>query len=327
MTGEDDFSQLLVIKSPHFASHERRAEYSAVRYRASKDSDMQTRPLGSGAPAVSAIGFGAMPLSIQGRPEETVAMDVVHAVLDAGVRLIDTANVYCLDNNDIGHNERLIAKALKSWSGAHHDIVIATKGGLTRPAGRWESDARPNRLKLACEQSLRDLGVDCIHLYQLHAPDPKVPFADSIGALAELQDEGKVRWIGLSNVSVAEIREAESAVTVVSVQNRLNLFFQEALHNGVAAYCQRQGISFIAYSPVGGSQLNKTLSGHAVLKRIAGNYGRSPHAVALAWLLAQAPNIIPIPAARSVEHARDSMRADEITLAVADLKAISEARF
>lgn len=288
---------------------------------------MQARPLGADAPAVSAVGFGAMPLSIQGRPDEAVAVRVIHAVLDAGVNLIDTANVYCLDNNDIGHNERLIAKALSTWSGSRDVVLVATKGGLTRPKGRWASDAHPQRLRVACEQSLKALGVECIALYQLHAPDPRVPFADSMGALADLQHEGKLRWVGLSNVSVDEIRIAQSIVPVVSVQNRLNPFFRGVLNDGVVDYCRQRGIAFIAYSPVGGSQYNRQLAGHTLLKDIAERYGCSAHAAVLAWLLAQAPNIIPIPGARRIEHALDSARAADLTLEASDLKAISEARF
>lgn len=288
---------------------------------------MRLRALGPGAPAVSAIGYGAMPLSLQSRPHEAVAVRVIHAVLDAGVTFIDTANVYCLDHTDIGHNERLIAKALKTWSGTRDPIIVATKGGLVRPKGRWESDARPDRLKRACEQSLRDLGIDRIDLYQLHAPDPGVPFADSIGALAQLQEQGKIRWVGLSNVSVAEIRQAESLVAVTSVQNRLNPFFREALTDGVLTYCQRQGIGFIAYSPMGGWQYHKALSKQRALNAVAKQHGLSPHVVALAWLLAQAPNVIPIPAARNVEHAHDSLRAIDLALPIEQVEAISAARF
>ena len=174
---------------------------------------MLLRALGSGAPKVSAVSYGGMPLSIQGRPhDEAQAMDVIHSVLDAGVTLIDTANVYCLDDDDIGHNERLITKAISSWPGNRATIVVATKGGMTRPDGRWERDARPGRLKAACERSLHALGVECIDLYQLHAPDPEVPFQESVRALADLQNEGKIKWIGLSNVTVEQIEIARQSI-------------------------------------------------------------------------------------------------------------------
>ena len=150
-----------------------------------------------------------MHLSIQDRPRRSRAFEVIHAALDAGVTLIDTADVYCLDDSEIGHNERLVAKALESWSGDRDRVIVATKGGVKRPSGRWEMDGRPEHLRAACERSLAALGVERIDLYQLHAPDPKVPLAESVGALADLQREGKIRWVGLSNVSVPQIREAE----------------------------------------------------------------------------------------------------------------------
>jgi aryl-alcohol dehydrogenase-like predicted oxidoreductase len=268
-----------------------------------------------------------MPLSIRDRPPETDAIRVLHAVLDAGITLIDTANVYCLDDRDIGHNERLVAKALASWSGDRDRILSATKGGLTRPQGRWERNAHPDHLKLSCERSLQALGVDRIDLYQLHAPDPKVPFADSVGALADLQRNGKVRWIGLSNVSVSEIAEASAIIDVVTVQNRLNPFFHEHPTPGVVEYCGSRGIGFLAYSPLGGGRLNKKLPDHPVLKPIAERHGATAHAVVLAWVRAQGATVIPIPAARTVEHALDSIRSPELELADDELAAISEAEF
>src|SRR5215471_8720581 len=137
---------------------------------------METRQLGPGAPAVSAIGYGGMMISIAGRPPEDQAIRAIHTALDSGATLIDTADVYCLDDSEIGHNERLIAKALKQWSGSKTGLVIATKAGMTRPAGRWERDGRPEHIRAACEKSLKALGVERIDLYQFHAPDPNVPF-------------------------------------------------------------------------------------------------------------------------------------------------------
>lgn len=289
---------------------------------------MHTRPLGPTGRAVTAIGFGGMPLSIQGRPnDEAAAIRALHAGLDAGMTLIDTADVYCLDDDDIGHNERLIAKALRQWPHRREEIMVATKGGLTRPKGGWERDAQPERLRQACDRSLAALGVEVIDLYQLHAPDPRVPFADSVGALADLQGAGKVRWIGLSNVSVEEIEEAGTVARVVSVQNRLSPFFREALDEGVLAHCARAGIAFLAYSPVGGGRLNKKLPNHPVARRIAEARGASPHAVLLAWVLARAPNVIAIPGARTPEHARDSAEAADLRLTADDLLAIERAEF
>jgi aryl-alcohol dehydrogenase-like predicted oxidoreductase len=277
---------------------------------------------------VSAIGFGGMPLSIQGRPDdEAAAIRVLHAAWGAGMTFTDTADVYCLDDHDIGHNERLIAKALRTWGGPRDSVLIATKGGLTRPRGDWVRHAPPAHLRRACDRSLKALGVEQIALYQLHAPDAAVPFADSVGALAELQREGKIRWIGLSNVSVREIEAARRQVTVVSVQNRLNPFFREALTTGVVAHCASHGIGFIAYSPVGGGRLNTKLPGHPALRPIAARHGVSCHAVVLAWVLAQGPTVIVIPGARTVEHARDSATADGLSLSREELAAIDRAEF
>lgn len=288
---------------------------------------MERRPLGPGAPAVPAVGYGGMHLSISGRPAEAVSIRVIHAALDAGMTLVDTADVYCLDQRDIGHNERLVAKALASWPGAREQVVVATKGGLIRPDGRWERDARPERLRRACDRSLQALGVERIDLYQLHAPDHQVPFEESVGALFELQREGKVRWVGLSNVSVSEIKAAEAIGQVTSVQNRLNPFFREAIETGVVRHCAERGIGFLAHSPTGGGRLNKKLPSHPVLSRLSTELGFSPHALTLAWVLAQGSTVIVIPSARTEEHVRDSATAGSLALSEADRWAISEAHF
>lgn len=288
---------------------------------------MITRPLGPGALDVSAVGFGGMPLSLAARPPESRSISVIHAALEAGVTLIDTADVYCLNDGDIGHNERLVAKAVASWSGDTDGVVVATKGGMARPGGRWEYDGRPDHLQAACDRSLKALGVERIDLYQFHVPDPEVPFIDSVGALADLQREGKVRWIGLSNVSVSLIEAARELVEVVTVQNRLNPFFREALEDGVVNYCSDKGIGFLAYSPVGGGRLNKKLPDHPVVRQIAERHGISAHAAVLAWVLTRAPNVIVIPGARTVEHAVDSAGAAEIVLEDEELEAIDDAEF
>jgi aryl-alcohol dehydrogenase-like predicted oxidoreductase len=268
-----------------------------------------------------------MHLSIQGRPSEEQGIRVIHAALDAGVTFIDTADVYCLDERDIGHNERLIAKALRDRPSDRERVLVGTKGGLTRPRGRWETDGRPEHLWSACERSLRALGVERIDLYQLHAPDDKVPFSESLGALAELQQQGRIRWVGLSNVSVVEIKQAEAIVPVTSVQNRLNPFFREALSDGVVAYCTRQGIGFLAYSPTGGGRLNLKLPSHPVLLPMAARLGVTPHALVLAWVLARSPAVIVIPSARVGVHALDSARAAELVLSESDLAAITAGEF
>ena len=285
------------------------------------------RSLGPGAPRVTAVGYGGMHLSIQDRPPEDQSIRVIRAALDAGVTIIDTADVYCLDEADLGHNERLIAAALRGWGGDRDEVTVATKGGITRPDGRWETDGRPEHLRKACERSLQALGIERIDLYQLHAPDPRVPLADSVGALADLQREGKIRWVGLSNVSVPQIWEASSIVSVTTVQNRLNPFFREALSQGVVEYCESRGVGFLAYSPIGGGRLNRKLPAHPVLQPMAARLGVTPHALVLAWVLARSPAVIAIPSARSAEHVLDSISAADLGLSESDLSAITAAEF
>jgi aryl-alcohol dehydrogenase-like predicted oxidoreductase len=273
------------------------------------------------------MGYGGMHLSLDDRPPEGQALRVLGTALDMGVTLVDTADVYCVDQRDVGHNERLIGKALKAWRGDRSAVVVATKAGMLRPAGRWERDGRPSHIRRACEQSLRALGVEVIDLYQFHAPDPKVPFAESVGAFRDLQDEGKVRWVGLSNVTVAQIDEARAIVPIASVQNRLNPFFREAAADGVVAHCERLGLGFLAYSPVGGGRLNKKLPAHPVLAALSERHGASPHALVLAWVRHQGKTVIPIPSARTPEHVKDCVHAAAITLTDDEMGAIDRAEF
>jgi aryl-alcohol dehydrogenase-like predicted oxidoreductase len=288
---------------------------------------MQSRSLGPGATDVSAIGYGGMHLSIVDRPPEAQAIRAIHAALDAGVTLIDTADVYCLHDGEIGHNERLIARALREWRGDRDAITVATKGGMTRPEGRWERNGRPEHLRRACDRSLKALGVDRIELYQLHAPDPRVPLEDSVGALADLRSAGKVRWVGLSNVTVEEIERARGIVEITSVQNRLNPFFREALTEGVVQFCADHRLGFLAYSPTGGGRLTRKIPSHPAVTAVAEHRRATPHAVVIAWVLAQGQSVIPIPSARTPEHAADSAHAAEVELSADDIAEIDAAIF
>jgi len=288
---------------------------------------LHTRPLGPDAPAVSAIGYGGMHLSITDRPVESDAIRVIHAALDHNITLFDTADVYCLDHTEIGHNERLFAKALASWSGARDEVLVATKAGMIRPDGRWDRDGRPAHIARACERSLAALGTDVIDLYQFHAPDSKVPFAESIGAFKRLQEAGRIRFVGISNVTVAQIDEARAIVPIVSVQNRLNPFFREAVETGVVGHCATHGIGFLAYSPVGGGRLNKKLPSHPTTVALGERHGATAHQIVLAWVRAQGPTVIPIPSARTVQHAMDSIHAAALKLTADELGAIDRAEF
>ena len=287
---------------------------------------MKKLSLGNTGVEISAVGFGGMPLSIQGRPAEHESKAVLNAVIDAGIDFIDTADVYCYDDDDLGHNERLIATALRE-RGVAEQIHVATKGGLRRPKGEWTRDASPRHLREACERSLRALGVEQIFLYQLHAPDPHVPLEASIETLGELQQKGKIKHIGVSNVTVEQLRVAQDLVDVVSVQNRLNPYFREAIETSVVAECERQKITFLAYSPVGGGRLSKKLPKYLVLQRIAEAHGASPHAVVLAWVRAQGKTVVPIPGSRHVEYVYDSAKAAELELTADEIRQINETEF
>jgi aryl-alcohol dehydrogenase-like predicted oxidoreductase len=273
----------------------------------------QQRKLGRTGRSVTAIGLGAMPLSLDRRPDEETAMAVIKAFLDGGGDFIDTANVYCIDDDDIGHNERLIHKAL-SKLGKVNDVIVATKGGLTRPRGGWEVDASPLWLRASCEQSLEDLQTDSIFLYQLHAPDPKVPFTDSVGELARLQEMGKIQHIGLSNVNVNEISTALKIGPILSVQNRCNVLDKKSFRNGVVDLCAEEGIVFIPHSPVGGYFDHKKLAKHKEIKAIAKAHRVSSYQVALAWLLHKGEHMLPIPGASKVKSIKDSLKAMNVSL-------------
>lgn len=288
---------------------------------------MRTHPLGPAAPPVSVIGYGGMHLSITDRPSEAEGIRVLHAALDAGMTLIDTADAYCLEASETGHNERLIARALREWPGARERVVVATKGGIVRGGGRWDRDGRPAHLRAACEASLKALGVEQIALYQLHAPDPAIPFEESVGMLADLRRVGKIRWVGLSNVSVEQIRRAGAIVPITTVQNRLNPYFREALADGVVEHCAAEGIGFLAYSPTGGGRLTRKLPSHPALLEIAHRLGSTTHAVCLAWVLGQGETVIAIPSARRIAHALDSAKAGDLVLPPSDLARITAAAF
>lgn len=280
---------------------------------------MQTTTLGETGEQIPVIGFGGMPLSTQGRPDDHEGRRVLNAAVDAGMTFIDTADVYCLDDSDIGHNERLIASLGRT------DIRVATKAGMRRPGGAWTNDASPAQIRAACEQSLRSLQTGQIWLYQLHAPDPKVPFEESVGAFAALQKEGKFQHFGLSNVSVRQIELASTILPVASVQNRLNPYFRQSLK--VAAFCASHNITFLAYSPVGGGRLAKKLPEVDVLIDLARKHDRSVHAIVIAWVRAKGATVVPIPAARTVEHATDSAKAGDLLLSDEEIRAIDETEF
>ena len=288
---------------------------------------MQQRTIGHRT--VSAIGLGGMPLSIEGRPEDRHrCLATVHAALDAGVTLIDTADAYHLDSSDVGHNETLVAEALATYRGDVSDVLVATKGGHTRPGGgAWEIDGSPEHLHAACDASLKRLGVEAIGLYQHHRPDPKVPYADSIGALAELLDAGKIRMAGISNADPDQIRQAQEILggRLVSVQNQFSPAFRSS--EAELGLCEQMGIAFLPWSPLGGIGSAADLgSSHAAFAEVAAERGVSPQRVTLAWMLALSPVVVPIPGSSRPETARDSAAAADLELTADEVSRLTASR-
>jgi pyridoxine 4-dehydrogenase len=266
---------------------------------------------------VHRLGFGAMRITgdgIWGPPDDPdEAKRLLRRVVELGVDLIDTADSYGPEVS-----ENLIAEALHPYP---EGLVIATKGGLLRGGpGQWPSDGRPEHLKEACEASLRRLRLERIDLYQLHSPDNKVPLEDSAGALKELQEEGKIRHIGISNVSIEELVQARAIVDVVTVQNRYNL--EDRRSEDVLDACEASGIGFIPWFPLATGRLAEPGS---PLDRIASGHDATPAQIALAWLLARSPVMLPIPGTSSVEHFEEDIAAAEIGLSAAEVDEIGSA--
>jgi pyridoxine 4-dehydrogenase len=266
---------------------------------------------------VRRLGFGAMRITgdgIWGPPDDPEgARRLLRRVAELGVNLIDTADSYGPEVS-----ENLIAEALHPYP---EELVIATKGGLRRSGpGQWPRDGRPERLKKCCEASLRRLRLERIDVYQLHSPDPQVPLEDSMGALKELQDEGKIRHVGVSNVSVEELERARAVVEVVTVQNRYNL--TERHSESVLETCERDGIGFIPWFPLAIGELARP---GGPLDDLARRHDAAPGQLALAWLLARSPVMLPIPGTSSIEHLEENVAAQSIELDPADVERLEAA--
>jgi len=284
---------------------------------------VQQRPIGSRT--VSAIGLGGMPMSIEGRPDRQRSIATIHAALEAGVTLIDTADAYHEHADEVGHNELLIAEALRSYGGDTSAVLVATKGGHLRPGdGSWTVNGRPEYLKEAAKASARRLGVEAVGLYQFHRPDPEVPYAESVGALRELLDEGVIEMAGISNATVAQIDEANRVLDgrLVSVQNQFSPAFRSSL--GELEHCARLGIAFLPWSPLGGITRAADIGArHDAFQTVADDRGASPQQIALAWELALAPIVIPIPGASRPTSIQNSVLAVDIELSRDEIAALS----
>jgi aryl-alcohol dehydrogenase-like predicted oxidoreductase len=286
---------------------------------------MQTRRIGD--VQVSAIGLGGMPMSIEGRPDEQRSIATIHAALEAGVTLFDTADAYHLHADEVGHNESLIARAVASYGGDTSSVLIATKGGHLRPGdGSWTVNGSPEYLKQACDASLKRLGVEAIGLYQYHRPDPRVPYADSLGAIRDLLDAGKIRHAGISNADPGQIRLADDILDgrLVSVQNQFSPAFRSS--EPELELCAQMDVTFLPWSPLGGiSRAGALGSRFAPFAQIGARHGVSPQQVCLAWMLAKAPVVIPIPGSSRPETIRDSVAAARLELSAEELAALDAA--
>jgi aryl-alcohol dehydrogenase-like predicted oxidoreductase len=257
---------------------------------------------------VSAVGLGGMPMSIEGRPDESRSIATIHAALEAGITLIDTADSYHIGADEVGHNESLVARALASYGADTSEVLVATKGGHLRPGnGSWTLNGSPDYLRQACEASLRRLGVDAIDLYQFHRPDPRVPYEDSIGALSALLEAGKIRMAGISNANREQIVLAAQILGpgLVSVQNQFSPAFRSSTQE--LRMCDELDIAFLPWSPLGGItsavDLGRTFRPFA---DVAQELDATPQQVTLAWMLAQSPRVIPIPGSTRPETVRAS---------------------
>ncbi|MCG7205209.1 aldo/keto reductase [Streptomyces arenae] len=280
-----------------------------------------------GGRTVSAIGLGGMPMSIEGRPEARRSIATIHAALDAGVTFVDTADAYHRDAAEVGHNEELIAGALRTYGRGADDVLVATKGGHLRPGdGSWTVNGDPAHLKRAAKESARRLGVEAIGLYQFHRPDPRVPYADSIGAIRDLLDEGVIRMAGISNATVDQIDEANQILggRLDSVQNQFSPRFRSSLRE--LEHCAELGIAFLPWSPLGGISNAPELSAQqAAFREVADEVGVSVYRVTLAWELALAPVVLPIPGASRPESIRDSAAATDVELTAEQMSRLSAA--
>ncbi|MBP6217457.1 MAG: aldo/keto reductase [Oligoflexales bacterium] len=276
--------------------------------------------LGKTGKIFNPIGLGVYALAdrhISGGKDRLSTKDAValiHWAVEQGINFIDTANVYCYDDTELGYGERIVRDALKNLAPSKRDqVIVATKGIMKRPGGSWQADGSPAHMRKSCEQSLKDLGVEAIDLYQVHGVDSKIPLTETVGELFRLQKEGKIKHIGLSNVSSQQIKDVLALGRIEAVQNKLNPFVQRDLSNGVLDLCGQQDLTYLAYSPVGGSQYQKT-SQVTLLNEIAIQYACSPYQVALSWILNCHPRIAVIPSSTRKETVISSQEARKIKL-------------
>jgi aryl-alcohol dehydrogenase-like predicted oxidoreductase len=284
---------------------------------------METKQLGNTDVAISAIGLGGMPMSLSSRPPESEAIAVIHRALDLGVTLIDTADSYCQDESDKHHNEQLIHKALQQYTGDTSQVTVATKGGLMRPNGSWTRNGKPDHLRQTIRISFEALGGSKpIDVWQYHAPDPNYTIEEALTPAKEAVAEGLIRFVGVSNFSVEQIKRARDVVEIVSVQNQYNPWYRQPESDGVLEYCETEGLTFFPWSPLGGSRRVSALGDIPVIAELAQEKGVSVYQIVLAWLRAKSPCVVPIPGASKTSSIEDSVHTVEVKLSEQEVQRI-----
>ena len=284
---------------------------------------METTQLGNTNITISAIGLGGMPMSLSSRPPESEAIKVIHRALELGITFIDTADSYCKDESDKHHNEKLIAKALKEYQGDTSNIIVATKGGLMRPNGTWTRNGNPDHLRKTIRESFEAFGGEKpLDVWQYHAPDPDYKIEESLKPAKEAVDAGMIRFIGVSNFSVEQIKRARDFVNIVSVQNQYNPWYRQPETDGVLKYCEQEKLTFIPWSPLGGSRRVGKLEEIDAIAQLAKEKGVSVYQIVLAWLRAKSPAIVPIPGASKVSSIENSVQAINVNLSQEEVNRI-----
>jgi len=287
---------------------------------------MELKPLGNTSVSISAIGLGGMPLSLSGRPSELEAIAVIHRAIDLGVTLLDTADSYCRDETDKHHNERLLYKALQQYEGDTSQVIVATKGGLMRPQGAWTRNGNPDHLRQTIRESFAALGGNQpIDLWQYHSPDPNYSIAASLTPAREAVEAGLIRYVGVSNFSVEQIQKARDVVEIVSVQNQYSPWHRQPERDGVLAYCEQEGLTFLPWSPLGGSRRVKSLPEIQPIAQLAKEKNVSVYCLVLAWLRTKSACVVPIPGASKVESIADSVKAAAVHLSAIEVEQIDRA--
>jgi pyridoxine 4-dehydrogenase len=286
---------------------------------------METTQLGKSGVSVSAIGLGGMPMSVYDRPNESQSIKVIHRALDLGITFIDTADSYCKDESDKHHNERLIHKALQTYDGNTSNVVVATKGGLMRPNQSWVRNGNPEHLRETIRVSFETFGGNKpIDIWQYHSPDPDYTIEASLTPAALAQEAGMIKMIGVSNFSVEQIEQARSVVDIVSVQNQYSPWQRQPETDGVLEYCDREGLTFLPWSPFGGRRRHDNLTDIAAIAKLAEEKNVSVYCIVLAWLRSKSPCILPIPGASKISSIEDSVKAVEIKLSKSEVEQIDK---